>query len=78
MPQTKRSKQIKTLAMRQSDLYRLTASHKNLSDEAKKEVCYFSRHDQISKEIENLKSKIGDMAVQAQKMAPVAVIEISA
>lgn len=64
--------------MRNADLARLQISYKNLSDEDKKEICYFSRHEQILKEIENLNSKIGDMPIQSPKMVPVTVVEISA
>jgi len=78
MPQTKRAKRIKALETRQRELKELIDACCNLTDEQKKCHGYFPVHDRISEEIKNLKSKIGDMPTQSPKMAPVAVVEISA
>lgn len=78
MPQTKREKRIKALHVRSRELTELIDACRNLTDEDKKNYGYFPIHDRISKEIRNIKEKIGEFQYGTDTNVPVAVVTISA
>ncbi|WP_230125898.1 hypothetical protein, partial [Campylobacter jejuni] len=71
-------KRIKALEMRISDLAKIKASIPKMTEETKAALLVDQIIKRIEGEIENLKSKIGDMPTQSPKMVPVAVVVISA
>ena len=78
MPQTKRAKRIKALEMRISDLAKIKAAIPKMTEETKATLLVDSTIKRIEGEIENLKSKIGEVPHSPSKMVPVAIVEISA
>lgn len=78
MPQSKRAKRIKALEMRISDLAKIKAAIPKMTEEYKADLMIDSKIKRIEGEIENLKSKTGEVSPHPAKMSPVAVVEISA